>query len=103
MEMWDTGMCKKDQNTAMDKCPNCGAPKSKGVSLIKLHGDWICLNCSVNNFAVRILCYGCGKPKNTSGNIWDDVVYCYVCRLFIALFKQISSFVQQLIHWKYQN
>ena len=60
---WKCGVCRKEQHTTMDKCPNCGAPKAKGKSLVKLHGDWICLHCSVNDFARRLICYGCRRPK----------------------------------------
>lgn len=42
---------------------SCGRNKESGKSTVVKTGDWICSNCSENNFARRIFCHFCCAPK----------------------------------------
>ena len=65
------GLHKKKQRTEGVKCLDSFAPKHRGISLVVLHGDWCCLNCGINNFAKRKLCFSCGKAKKATGHFLD--------------------------------
>ena len=60
---WKCGRCKKVNRTSGSKCAGCGESKTKGTSLDTLPGDWICSSCRTNNFARKVNCYKCKKPK----------------------------------------
>ena len=71
---WVCGVCKKKQRTEGVKCLDCFAPKHRGISLVVLHGDWCCLNCGINNFAKRKLCFSCGKLKKSNRSVFGQII-----------------------------
>ena len=47
---WSCGVCARLQEHEGRSCTICKAPKEKGISLVRLKGDWRCPECGVNNF-----------------------------------------------------
>ena len=61
---WQCGRCRhKNAIKGATKREKCGDDKKNGTGLDKLHGDWPCKKCRMNNFARNQKCFKCGALK----------------------------------------